>query len=120
MLRTIETIEDLAVFDEGRVAVAFKAAMRQMVFDLADRPAVAKARSVTIQVQMAPDVDDHGDLGHVLVDVDCKKSVPSQRSRAVVAKLIEGETVLRYNDLAPDAPEQRTIDQELDRKENAK
>jgi hypothetical protein len=120
MVLTMATLEDLAKFDNGRVAVAFEQALRQLVFDLVDRPALDKDRTLTVTVQLQPRADSHGNLSGVVIDVDCKSKKPSQRSAAVVAKVIGGETVLRYNDLAPDDAEQLTIDHELARKENTK
>jgi hypothetical protein len=120
MNRAFATIEDLVVFDDGRAAVAFKREMERIVFDLSDRAGVEKERSVTLKVTLSPEADERGDLAHVDVNVEIKSAIPSQRTRTVVARVVNGENTLLYNDLSPDQPRQRTIDQELARKENTK
>ena len=118
MIRTMEKIEDLADFDDGRVAVAFKRLLERIAYDLDDRPALAKERTVTLKVRFTPVPNETGGLGDVKMEVECGASVPSMRTREITGRRKEGEPSFRFNDLSPDNPAQRTIDQEMNGEEN--
>lgn len=106
------SLGNLLKLDGGRVVEAFDQAVARCIADCKDRPAVAKARKVTLELQLLPAQDDDGDIRDVKSLFLIKDSAPIRQSR-VYSLEIRGSKVA-FNDLSTGDARQRTLDQDSD------
>lgn len=102
-------MESLTTIDDGRVAVAFEHALRRAEIDCRDRPAVGKARTVTLTAQLVPRTDEQGkELLEVLVQFKVDDSLPARGGK--VYHMLAGKSRgLFFNEMAPEDARQLTI-----------
>ncbi len=106
-----DTLGDLS---DGIARGIINAALRQAINDLEDRGGDEKPRSVTITVTML------ARKGITAIDVTAKAALPSYRTDATAAKVAKRagrdgvQAALQFQDMAPDNPDQRTIDEYTD------
>ena len=105
--------ENLDSFDDGRIAVAWDQQLSRLMHDLLDRPGLADARKLQLQLNMVPVCDDHGNLIDVKANFQLKPTIPTYNSRTNTLERasVDGATQLIFNDMSEDA-EQRTLDQD--------
>lgn len=104
------SLKSLPSLDGGRVVEAFNQAVKRAVADCQDRPGEMKARTVTLQLDIVPVVDEDGMLGTVRGAFQIKESIPTRKSRVYDFQPRRGG-MLVFNDLSDDASQQRTLDQ---------
>lgn len=78
-MNKVLSLENLPEFDQGSLALLFNQAARSIQLDLQDRPRLANARKLTIELEFRPD-DSKGDL-HVECAVRIKHSIPHKETR---------------------------------------
>lgn len=74
---------NLAELDDGLLAAAFAANIREVVHDLNDRPVDDRARKVTIELSFTPD-HQGGDLDRVKLEHKVKATIPSREGRECI------------------------------------
>ena len=110
MRRELHRISDLGVFDDGGLDVVFKRALCRVNEDLIDRPGVSAAREINITLRLTPEVGESGHLANVDIEAELKLKVPCVRTNTIKGRTApDGRLV--YNDLSPDDPMQRTLDE---------
>lgn len=101
------TLENLHELDNGRIAEAFRLALKRVQHDCTDRPALAKARTVVLKLNAIPHADDEGDLQTVKITFDVKETIPQRSTRSYEMSAQRGAFL--FNRHAPENPNQRTI-----------
>lgn len=105
-------LEDLMNLDDGRVAITFKEALKQIVSDCTDRPGDKSPRIVSLNLQIVPIVDvqtGQCDLVNGEFKIVCK--VPDRRSKTYqfgVRKSSNG-AMLVFNQHSPQSVNQQTV-----------
>lgn len=107
---TLDTLGDL---DGGSAREIVNAALRSALTDLEDRGDDGKPRKVTITLHV-----HLLDNGQAAAKVDAKTTIPAYSTHATIANMTrrEGRAGLQFQGLAPDNPNQKTLD-EFERKE---
>ena len=105
-------LTNIAEMDSGRIREAFEQAINRMRDDCRDRPGVQKPRKAQLIVSMAPTVGEDGEVDTIEVSFDIKETIPARQSRRYSMRDRGGAGDLMFNDLAPDDPDQMTIDAE--------
>lgn len=71
----------LAEMDGGRIDVAFGQALARVVADCEDRPGEKKARTVTLQLEVIPVLDESGVCDDVKVQMFITDGIPKRKTR---------------------------------------
>lgn len=104
---TLDTLGDL---DDGTVKRLIEKAMQEALTDCDNRPALGKARRVTIQLSLEPEQDDRGAMKGVHMDVQVKTALPARSGRTEYLKTsIIGNDVKAF---LPDSYEQNLFEPE--------
>lgn len=112
MLKTL-TLANLSEIDNGRVQLAFDAAIIRVIRDLADRPNVDQARKIELIVKINPDCDvDQGVLVGGNIQFEVKDSVPKRQTTTYPMKL--GGNGLLFEPQSPDNPNQQVLSDTVD------
>lgn len=98
--------ESIDQIDNGSLVTALNNAIHQAYLDCESRPALAKAREVTLKMSLKP-VADGRDLGKVYVNFDVKKAFPSQGLEVSMRPSGEG---LEFQPEIPDNVDQRPLE----------
>lgn len=93
-------IENLNELDGGKGLAMFAHLLKLAAHDCSERPAEAKARKVTLEVQLTPSTDQNGDCVKVWAKVAAKSTVPQMTTSAYSLGLRRGG-MLVFN---PDSP----------------
>lgn len=102
------TLANLADIDNGRIQLAFDAAIRRVIQDLADRPSVNKDRKIELIVKIGPDCDaEQGMLIGGNIQFEVKDSVPKRQTTIYPMKL--GGNGLLFEPQSPDNPDQTVL-----------
>lgn len=110
MLKTL-SLETLADLDGGRIQAAVDRELAHINRDLEDRPALNKARKLTIEISATPYASESGGrrgMGGAKVVVKVKSSVPDRQSKDF--DMIPTQDGLGWNELSPEDARQLTID----------
>ena len=99
----------LLELDGGRIAEAFRQALRRCEHDLQDRPAVKAARTVTLKLTLSPIAGEAGQLESVDCDFVVEDKQPRRKSRTYALRA-DKDGALFASVYAPEHPGQRTID----------
>lgn len=118
MRQKISSLRDLVKVDRGIIDALFRTEMKRIGADLDERPAVNSARKLTLVVACKPVAAANGALDSVDVEIEVTSSIPRQRTRAY-SMVCTSEGELIYNDHSLDEVQQRTLDEEANRKESA-
>lgn len=104
------SLENLGELDNGAAKTVINAALMRAIADLDDRGDDGKPREVTIKVSMKKI-----DGGLVSTHVEAATKCPSYVTNGTVCrpKVVGGQARLLFQQLAPDDPDQRTIDEAL-------
>lgn len=103
------SLESLARIDSNRIGIAFANALRRCEDDCRERPNNAKARKVSIEVELCPIVEEGAnELDRVEVSFKIKDSLPTRSSKSFAMEATEDGLV--FNESSPDNPRQRTLD----------
>lgn len=115
------TAKSLPHVDRGALGAALDGALRQVLFDLHDRPTTAEKRVVSLRLEFVPVPRKPGpglpeELDNVKLDYRVDLRVPTQRGVPQTLTIPEdaGRPCLQFNDQTPDA-RQRTLDTEAAR-----
>src|SRR4051794_9508025 len=106
--------DTLGNLDDGRARGIINAALARAVADADDRGQDKKPREVNIKVT----VSKVNGLLAVEVQAGCK--LPSYRTDRTACKIVHKQTrkgtqpTLMFQDMAPDNPDQKTIDEEIE------
>ena len=105
-------LENIPHLDGGKISEAWKQAIERGIADCLDRPEVEKPRTITMTVQLSPEVE-RGVCDSVNARFSFKDGMPSRDSRAYNLGLRhrQNQTFLIFNDLSDDDVHQRTIDE---------
>jgi hypothetical protein len=103
-------LRTLANMDDGRIREAFNQALARCESDCRDRPGVKKSRSVSITTTITPVLDEEGNLETCEVAFDISDKIPKRQSKTYAMRA-DGAGALFFNDVSPDNPYQRTIDE---------
>ncbi|WP_437224941.1 hypothetical protein SH661x_000390 [Planctomicrobium sp. SH661] len=76
-------LANLADYDGGSVQVMFDQALRRILNDLDDRPALKKARKLTLEMTFEPRCSDR-DLDTIVAKVRIKDNIPNKEARECV------------------------------------
>lgn len=98
----------MAELDDARIATAFDQALARIYEDLADRPSLTKARSITLNVTLTPMPDEKGRLDDVDVDIQLTEKVPARQTK--VYRMSAQRGALLFNEDSLDEPDQGTLD----------
>lgn len=98
----------LAEIDEGRLRIMFDLLLEKVRLDCVDRPALNKARSVSLNVSLTPKADQHGNLITVDVSLDVKESTPKRVSPTY--NMVPQRNGIAFNDASVDNARQGTLD----------
>ena len=110
MVRMKLSLATLKDFDFGKAAEHYQEALGIAVRDCVDRPGESKARTVTLTTSIVPLMQQEGDVVEAAVDFKIASSVPAWKTATrPVAVTRQGD--LAFNDMAPDNPSQRTLDE---------
>lgn len=104
---------ELATMDGGRIGLAVDRAIRRAAEDCEDLPGEKKARKITIQIDLTPDLDQDGICDSVSARVQIKETLPTRKTRAYDFALRKNG-VLTYQPDALDNHDQETFDFEGD------
>lgn len=77
------TFESLKDYDNGSLKVLFNQAMRQLFFDLDDRPHLKKKRRIVLELEFKPSAEGR-DLAEVETTAKLKLSLPHKEARTNV------------------------------------
>lgn len=98
----------ILTIDDGRIAVALQQALHRMHADCEDRPAVPKARTVTLTVTMKPRMEE-GELDSINVSFGVSESVPKRESRSF--NMQKRGRAIFFNEASPEDVKQGTLDE---------
>lgn len=101
---SLETLKDL---DSGRASEAFRLHLRRAQADCEDRPADPEPRKVTLELELAPVLDDDGTCTEVTVRIKAKSSVPVHKTRVYSCGLRANGIV--FNEDSPTNVNQATL-----------
>ena len=107
----VRSVADVGKMDRGVVDVLFSRALAVVQADVEDRPAVKKARKITLEVAFTPVCSTQGTLETVQVETEVKTTTPVNRTRMV--SMVLDDDGLKYNEVSPSDVRQGTIDQEM-------
>lgn len=103
-------LDNLGELDEGAARAIIDAAIRQAVADMDDRGEDGKPRQVNIALIL-----NRLDNGLIAAHIEAEAKIPRRKTAGTlgVVKSQSGTPTMLYQTMAPDEPNQRTID-ELD------
>lgn len=106
----------LGDIDGGRIEEALEQCLQRLIADCEDRPAVAKARTLSFKMTMVPTMDDAGDLDTIKVTFSADDKLPGRSTRdyQMAVRRVNGKHTLLFQDLAPDNPSQMTIEDAIE------
>jgi hypothetical protein len=114
MARMMLSLDNLHDFDCGKADAIFRQCLLNAVRDLLDRPGDKNARKVVLQITLKPVLQQDGDVVDAEVEFEAKNSLRSYRT-AIRPMAIDRRGNLFFNPDSPDNPDQRTIDEEIER-----
>ncbi len=100
--------ENLKVLDEGKVAATLDTMLKRAVQDCMDRPAETKARLVTMQIEITPDMEPGGDCTKANAQIQFASKLPAYRTR-VLSMGIRRNATLVFNEDEYDDFDQRSL-----------
>jgi hypothetical protein len=103
------SLETLADFDFGKADVAFQLALKAAVLDMQDRPGDPNARKVILTTELRPKLEQDGDVVAADVRFLIESKVPKRSTSPQPAAMTRAGGLL-FQSMAPDNPEQTTID----------
>lgn len=109
MARQQLTAKNLAEFEGGKLAAAFDQLLLAAGRDCFDRPGVKNKRSITLTVEVRPELDDAGMCEHVRIEASVGSKTPKYGSREVVGNIQKSGAII-FDDLSPDNPDQSTLE----------
>jgi hypothetical protein len=97
-------LENLHELDDGLLAAAFLANVREVINDLNDRPTDDRSRTITMQLSFTP-VEHGRDLDRVKLEHKVTAKIPSREGRECVLqpKRMDGKLELLFASLGTDA-----------------
>lgn len=106
---TLDTLGDL---DDGSARLIVNAAIREAIHDLDDRGDDGKPRKVLVELELLK-----ADNGLVVAHVAAQAKMPPRKTAGTIAKVAiqNQQPGLLFQDMAPEDPSQRTIDEVDDR-----
>jgi hypothetical protein len=110
------SLESLDLLDMGKISATLETHLKRTIIDCTDRPADAKARSVTMQFDLVPVLSDDMSCTEVKLQVSCKSTVPVHRTRVYstgVRQTREGP-MLVFNQDSPGNINQGTFTEDED------
>jgi hypothetical protein len=108
---SLATLDQL---DMGKISATLEVHLRRAIADCVDRPADEKARSVTMQFELVPVLNDDASCTEVSLQVQCQSKVPVHRTRVYntgVRQTREGP-MLVFNPDSPGNVRQQTFTDE--------
>lgn len=103
-------LENLIHMDGGRIAVAFDQALARLARDLEDRPGDDRARKVSLELELKPEIDTDGQYDDAKVQAQIKESIPNRKSKVIDLQPVRGGK-LAFNDMSEDDARQHTFDE---------
>lgn len=101
-------IAALGEFDGGRIAEAVNQEIRRVINDCKDRPQVEKVRSVTLQFDFEPLMDDQRELDACNLSFQIKSNLPKRESKTYNVG-VKKDGRLFFSEHSTDNVNQRTI-----------
>jgi hypothetical protein len=97
-------LENLHELDDGLLAAAFIANIRDVIADMNDRPNDDRARAVTIQLTFKPEAH-MGDLDRVTLEHKVTAKIPSREGRTctLTPKRLDGKLQLLFATIGTNA-----------------
>lgn len=105
--------KSLMLVDDERVKAAIDLNLRQLAADIEDRGGDGAKRSMTLQVDLTPNVFE-GVVSSVDAEIQITAKVPPRRTRPISMQLGadgRGKARLEFNDASLDDPRQGTLDE---------
>ncbi len=103
----------LMMVDDERVKAAIDLNLRQLAADIDDRGSDGAKRSLTLQIDLTPNVHE-GCVTSVDAEIQITAKTPPRRTRPISMKLgadKSGKPMLEFNDASLDDPRQGTLDE---------
>jgi len=75
------SLAQIAEIDDGRIAAAFDQALKRAAQDCDDRPGDDRPRKITIELAVAPVLDQNGMCDSVKSQIQIKDTIPTRKSR---------------------------------------
>jgi predicted transcriptional regulator len=97
-------LDTLRELDRGINVHAVDVALMQAVNDVLDRPTEAKARTVTIQIEVIPQVTQDMRLVGVTTQFQVMSKMPNRRSEPYVMRITRDGLFFNPDNLRDDAP----------------
>lgn len=107
--KTIKKIADLADMGEGLIDKLFQAELERVTVDVIDRPGLATARKLVIELSLEPVMGQDGHIDSVNVACEVNGKVPKQKSAGY--SMLCNKGALTFNDHSKDNPRQATLDE---------
>lgn len=105
------TTKNLHKLDDGVVAAMLDTLLAQAAEDCRKRAGTKKSRSVTLKLELTPQLDDAGNVEGINLEVAFDIKVPSRRTRTLNLGIRNGG-ILTFNPLSPDNAKQKTLDEQ--------
>ena len=112
------SMDTVGNIDQGALRIAFNNALKLITQDLADRPALNKARSIMLKIDLKPVIDknsSHAVLEETETTWNIVTKAPSIGSEGVIMKPDSKGQLYFHSDL-PDSPDDETIMDEVERR----
>jgi len=116
MARRLLTLDALKEFDLGKIDVAFANELQKVVRDMRDRPSLAKARKVTLELELVPQESATGDCETAQMTFTVSSKIPKYSSRTYETG-VQKNCDLLFNDMSHDDIRQGTLDELEDKSE---
>lgn len=104
------TITQIGTVNDGRVAAAIDAKLKQAARDCTARPHDPAARKVTLEICLKPECSAEGLCEDIHLTFDSKLGVPKSKSATIVMRP-SGAGDLVHNPIDESQPRQHTLDE---------
>jgi len=106
-MKSAVSCDTIGNLDHGTARVAIDRAIRTVVADLDDRGEDGKPRKVNITLEFSK-----MEGGQIVTSVEVGTALPKLRSAGTIGRVVrkDGKSIVMFQDLSPDDPDQRTID----------
>ena len=103
-------LESVAGIDAGRIAIAFEHELQACIADCKNRPALDKARTVTLKISLVPVLsqDKADEMESCYVDFQVSHAVPKKDSKSY--NMQSTPSGLVFNEMSPDDVRQLSLD----------
>jgi hypothetical protein len=105
------SLETLSNLDMGKISATLEVHLKRAITDCEDRPADQKARSVLLQFDLIPTLNDDASCTEASLQIQCHSKVPTHKTRVFNMGLRKSKDgpMLVFNPDSPGNVNQSTI-----------